>query len=124
MTDEIEPELRVVELERRLADLQSNTNSRLIQSELKSLAIRAGIVDIDGLKLLDTTSLTVNEQGDIEGAERLLASLKRGKPWLFHGSSSSTPASAPPVTPPVARRATQMTHEEWQAARSDLIRRR
>lgn len=124
MTEETSPELRVVELERRLADLESNSNSRIIQSELKSLAIRAGIVDLDGLKLLDTTSLILNEQGDIEGADRLLAGLKRGKPWLFQGSSSSTPANAPPVMPPLVRRATQMTHEEWQTARSDLIRRR
>jgi hypothetical protein len=115
---------RIIELERRLEEQAAVHQSRLIHAELKSHAIKAGMVDLDGLKLVDPSSINLNSKGEVDGADRLMADLRRNKPWLFHGTSSSTTAVAPPTTAPVAKRATAMSHVEWQAARAELLRRR
>ncbi len=127
MTDEISPppspEARLLELERRLTEQEATHQARLVQSELKSHAVRAGMVDLDGLKLLDASKVKLTPAGEVEGADRLMTDLRRAKPWLFHAANSSTPATPPPSTPPAAKRATTMTHDEWQAARAELLRR-
>ncbi len=60
---------------------------------LENEALKAGIVDLDGLKLLDLSSCQVNENGELEEAEALIADLKRSKPWLFENSICSGVAS-------------------------------
>jgi hypothetical protein len=126
MTDETPPapEDRVAELERRLADLETSSAARLLHADLKSHAARAGMIDLDGLRLIDTTSLKLNDQGEVEGASKLMSELRRSKPWLFQSANSSSPAAAPPSTQPAAKRATEMTHAEWQRARAELLKQR
>lgn len=97
-------------------------HQRLIQSELKAHALRAGIIDLDGLKLMDITTFKLDDQGNIPDPTAALATLKRDKPWLFTRASSSHPAAAPAPEPPKTRMAKEMTYEEWQAARGRLIR--
>jgi hypothetical protein len=97
-------------------------NQRLIQSELRTHAVRAGIIDLDGLKLLDASALQLDADGNLPDASAALATLKRDKPWLFARPNSSHPAPPPAPEPPKTRMAKDMTHEEWQAARSRLIR--
>jgi hypothetical protein len=89
---------------------------------LKAEAIRAGMVDLDGLKLVDATVVTLTEDGEVPGAAALMQSLRRAKPWLFGQASASSAALPPPVQVAGPRRATDMTYEEWQAARSELLR--
>ncbi len=97
-------------------------HQRLIQSELKAYALRAGIIDLDGLKLMDTSALKLDDKGNLPDPTAALATLKRDKPWLFARANSSQPATAPAPEPPKTRMAREMTHEEWQAARSRLVR--
>ncbi len=118
------PDPKVVELEARLVEMETRTTQRLVQSELKSHALRAGLIDLDALKLIDNGTLKLDAEGNLENASKLMTDLKRAKPYLFGSASSSTPAAAPPTTPPVAKRATQMTHAEWQSARTELLKRR
>jgi len=115
---------RVAELERRLAELEAATSARVVHAELRAQAIKAGMIDLDGLKLLDTSHLKVNDAGEIEGGVKIFADLRKSKPWLFPPASSSSPATAPPATSATARRATDMNHTEWQAARALLLKRR
>lgn len=127
MTDETALPLesqRVAELERRLADMEASMNSRVLQAELKAHAIKAGIVDLDGLHFVKTTDLKFGENGEIEGVAKVMADLKRAKPYLFPQSSSSSPAVAPPASQLTAKRATDMTHAEWQAARTLMLKKR
>jgi hypothetical protein len=128
MTDEPQDaptlEERAAQLERRLAEMEASTTQRLIRAELKAEAVRARMVDLDGLKLVDMAGLTLSEQGDVTGASGLMAQLRRSKPWLFGAASSSSAAPAPPAQPPAARQATAMSHAEWQAARAELLKRR
>lgn len=115
---------RAAELERRLVELEASAAARVLRAELKAEALRAGMVDLDGLKLLDPSGVRLNEAGEVEGAQAALREMRRAKPWLFGGASSSSVAPAPGAQPTQARLATEMGHEEWQAARAELLRRR
>ncbi len=130
MTDDVPPEsptqddiaARAAALEKRIAEIEAASNARLIRSELKGEALRAGMVDLDGLKLVDSAALKINEQGEVEGVAALMTQLRRSKPWLFGSASSSSPATPPPSQPLKAKLATDMNYAEWQAARNDLLK--
>ena len=99
-------------------------NQRLVRAELKSHALRAGIIDLDCLKLLDISDMALDEQGELPNASSALAQLKRDKPWVFRHHNSSHPAPPPAPEPPQQKTAKTMTHAEWRAAREELIRQR
>jgi hypothetical protein len=111
-------------LEQRLAAMEAGLRERLLRAELKAHAVRAGMVDLDGLKLLDTTGLSLNAKDEVDGAEAVMAAMRRAKPWLFGAAgSTSSAAVAPPAQAPRAKLATEMNETEWQAARAELLRR-
>jgi hypothetical protein len=116
--------VRAAALERRIAELEASTNARIVRAELKAEAVRHGMIDLDGLKLVDATAVTLDEAGEVRGAATVMRDFKRAKPWLFGMSSTSSTAAAPPSLPPKARTAKEMSYEEWQSARADLVRRR
>ena len=122
MTDD--SEIRANALQARLEQLEATTTQRIIAVELKSAALRAGMVDLDGIRLIETNELALNDKGELEGAANLMTELRAAKPWLFSPPSTSAAAMAPPATPPAPRHAMQMTEAEWRAARTDLLRRR
>ena len=105
-----------------LREQLATANARLIQAELKSHALRAGIIDLDCLKLLDASSLKLDPEGNVTGGTAALANLKRDKPWAFTRPNSSHPAPPPSPELPKSRTAKEMTYEEWQAARARLIK--
>jgi hypothetical protein len=114
-------------LERQLTELQRQTQVRLMRAELKAEAVRAGMIDLDGLRLIDLPSLKLNEQGEVEGAAALMNDLRKNKPWLFGGStpqSSSNPSSAPAALPPKQKMAKEMTDAEYRVARAALLKNR
>lgn len=115
---------RAEALERQLTDVQQVAESRLIKAELKAEAVRAGMVDLDGLKLIDTTKVKLTPEGEVEGAYDLMLHLKKAKPWLFGGGSSSSASTPPPAHPPRQKLATEMTDAEYRAAREVLLRSR
>jgi hypothetical protein len=116
--------LRAEALEQQLTAVQRDAENRLIMAELKAEAVRAGILDLDGLKLVDTSRVKLNETGDVEGAAQIITQLRQAKPWLFGAASSSSRAAPPPAQPPRQKRATDMTEAEWRAARAEIVRRR
>ena len=112
------------ESERVTAAVRQSANERVVRAELKAHAVKAGIIDLDGLRLLDLSHVTVSEAGDVEGAESLIEAMKVAKPWLF-GQMSSSSAAVPPAEQQVRpKTATEMTVDEWKAARKEIIRRR
>lgn len=118
-----EARARAEALEARLAALQHETETRLLRAEMKAEALRAGMVDTDGLKMVDFSNLKLGDDGTVEGAAGLMSALRREKPWLFAGASSSAPTATPPAAPAVPRKATEMTETEYRAARAELLKR-
>lgn len=103
---------------------------RLLQSELRTEAVRAGMVDLDGVKLIDKAVLKLDEKGGLLDGAGLMTAFKAEKPWLFgagqrssSSNSSSSGAIAPRAAMPVIKTAMEMTVEEWRAARAALLRR-
>ena len=116
--------LRADGLERQLSDLQRETQGRLIMSELKAEALRAGIIDLDGLRLADTSEVRVEQDGAVSGAAATISELRRRKPWLFSAASSSSTATVPLAQQATQKTALQMTEQEYRAARAALLKRR
>ena len=52
-------------LERQLAEIERATEARLILAELKAESLKAGMIDLDGLKLIDLSGAKLNEHGRI-----------------------------------------------------------
>ena len=68
-------------------------NKRIIQAEVRAAATALGLKDADGLKLLDTSALTIDDSGDVFGVAELLAEFKKNKPYLFKEAVSDTAQS-------------------------------
>ena len=98
-------------------------DARVIRAELKASALKAGMVDLDGLKMADLSTVTLDKDGEVVGAEALMDALKKSKPYLFGAASTSSTAPVPPAAPPGSTRVTQMTPAEYKAAKASAIRR-
>ncbi|PKN07930.1 MAG: hypothetical protein CVU24_15235 [Betaproteobacteria bacterium HGW-Betaproteobacteria-18] len=108
------------EAEAKITAAQQAANERIIRAELKAAALKAGMVDLDGLKLADLSKVKLNQEtGDVEGADELMAAMKEAKPYLFGSTqNSSTPGTPPPPKTPTAKKAQEMTPEEYKAERA------
>lgn len=96
------------------------SNDRIARAELKAVALKAGIVDIDGLKLVDLSKLTLDDKGEVQGADALIDELKKSKPYLFGAASTSGTGKVPPSEPPTKKLAKDMTDAEYAAAKAAL----
>lgn len=121
-----EADARVGALERQMHELRSAHQAALLRVGLRHEAQRAGMIDLDGLRLVDPTTVTLDAHGELVGAVAMMTELRRAKPWLFGlGASAATSSShaAPPAQATQLRRAPEMSHDEWQLARATLLRR-
>ncbi len=109
-------------LQQTMTDVKQDMTSRLVFSELKAEALRAGIVDLDGLKLLDLSKAQMCDDKVVQGVPEMIESLKLRKPWLFQTASSSATKPAPPAQPASQKLATEMTDSEYRAARAHLLK--
>jgi hypothetical protein len=81
------------------------------------------MIDLDGLKLLDASKVTIKDDGTVAGAEELIAQAKKDKPYLFGASSTSSTATPPRrTTTPQTKSALEMTVEEWKSERARIKR--
>ena len=110
----------------RVAEALRAANERVVRAELKAHAVKAGIVDLDGLKLADLSGVKLTDAGDVEGADALIASLREKKPYLFAqtgaqtGTTSNTTSAPPPTKGPVSKHARDMSPEERRASLAAL----
>jgi hypothetical protein len=111
-------------LEASLREARESSDARSIQSELRAEALRRGMVDLDGLKLIESGQISIDADGNVLGVTAVMAKLRRDKPWLFGAPSSSSVAGVPAVAPARTKLATEMTLQEWRVARAELLRRR
>lgn len=111
-------------LQQELESLRTKAKDNAMLADLKVAAIRAGMIDLDGIKLLDLSGVRAGDDGQVPDAANLMSDLKRHKPWLFGGSSTSSAKEAPPSQPPQQKQAMEMSDEEYHAARSLILKRR
>lgn len=101
-------------LAERVAATEKAANDRIKRAELKASAIKHGMSDLDFLKLADLEAVQVDEHGEVQGAEELMAKLKEAKPHWFgqpvQGTSSTAPAPKPGDVKP--KTAKEMSAEE------------
>lgn len=65
------------------AKYQQDLQKKLIDAELKAVAIAAGIKDLDFIKMIDPKSFVIKDDGTIDGIEKAVSDLKTSKPLLF-----------------------------------------
>jgi hypothetical protein len=105
-----------------IARLRTDFQSRLIAANLRTEAVRAGMIDLDGLKLIDLSSVRLDDNDKIVDGRKVMADLRRDKPWLFGTASTSSPAVPPSSQPVQQRAAMDMTDEEYAVARAAVTK--
>lgn len=103
------------EAEVAIAEARCAADTRIIQAELKAAALAAGMIDVEGLKLLDTSGVELNEDGNIVIPTTLFADAKKAKPWLFGQASTSSTASTPKIEAPKTKSVREMDDKERRA---------
>jgi len=106
----------------RITAAEVKANERIIRAELKAEAIKAGMVDLDGLKLADLTTVKLDDKGEVVGAAEMMKALKESKPYLFGQTSTTTQTntSVPKKEEPKPFNARTATDEERAAKAKEL----
>jgi hypothetical protein len=118
--DSTEPEDQTANEE--ITRLQSDFRSRLIAANLRTEAVRAGMIDLDGLKLVDLSDVRLDDGDQLVGGRKIMADLRRNKPWLFGATSSSSVTVAPASQPVRKKTAMDMTDDEYATARTAVTK--
>ncbi len=106
--------------EAALAALRGEYDQRLVRAELKSAALAAGMIDPDGLRMLDTSKVKLNEDGSVLIPDGFFDAAKTAKPFLFKLTGADTGNTSGTNTPPTAQNtsktAKDMTEAEFSSA--------
>lgn len=90
--------------------------AKLTLKAVEVMAIQAGIIDTDAVRLADLSSVTADDDGNVTGAAEAIEALKASKPYLF-GSTTTTPGAKPTTTPKPSGSTTgsggPSTFDEW-----------
>jgi hypothetical protein len=113
-------------LDERIVEMEARARARVLKSEVKAAAIRAGVADFDDLYAVMTHSdllskVEFDDDGNVMNVGEVIAGLKTAKPHLFAGVSTSS-TSTPPQSKPhvVDRPALSMTKEDYERAKARL----
>jgi hypothetical protein len=115
--------VRLDKLERDGQESRRLNEKRLVLAELKVEALRANMIDLDGLQFLDMSQVRLSDEGGVADGTELIGRLKRAKPWLFATPSSSSIAKVPPSGPTRQKLAKDMSDEEYRIARANIVKR-
>lgn len=99
-------------------------DEKLMRAEVRNAAIKEGIVDPSLVDLLPMEGIALDEQGNVSGAEKLIAKYKKEKAYLFgaqskakepEGTTSGKPTPAP-NTSATPKDALKMSDADFQEA--------
>lgn len=95
--DKLAADKKFEELAQKRADENKTLNEKLqtmaINQALTNQLVKDNVVDLDGaLKLIDRANLSVDDNGNVVGADDALASLKKDRSYLFTEAGSPAPA--------------------------------
>lgn len=122
-------ETAVREAEARVTGAAKALDERLIRAEVKLGAVEAGLAHPDFLKLIDTSTVKVGEDGEVVVPEGFWAAVKSKLPHLFavtgadRGTTSQTKAAPKPAAAAI-KHVRDMTDVEAAAAEAALLARR
>jgi hypothetical protein len=68
---------------RHVRDMNETERAEALAAALKGAAQKARMIDLDWLKLVDMSKVTLEDDGSVKGADELMAALKEAKPYLF-----------------------------------------
>lgn len=105
-----------------IAKISADFRNRLMLADLRSEAIKAGMVDLDGLKLIDVSKFQLGDDDHVVDGTKIMDDLRRRKAWLFRPDSSSSPAVVPATQPVRHKSAMEMSDTEYAAARAAVTR--
>lgn len=96
-------------------------DDRLVRAEVRATAAAAGIAHLDFLKLVDTSEVKVNADGEVAIPEGFWAGVKAKLPHLFGTTgadkgTTSQPRATPKPADPNAKKAADMSPAEFKAA--------
>jgi hypothetical protein len=112
-------------------------NQRILDSEVRTAAAEAGLVDLDLLPLLSREKITVDEDGNVSGVKEALEELKGKKPDWFRAQQTppgtggqqtqtgnrTTGNPAPPQgTTPPATNVRDMSAADYAAYKQNVLR--
>ena len=111
-------------LDERIVEMEERAKARVLKSELKAAAVRAGVVDFDDLFVImqkDLKKVEYNDDGDIANANEMIAEVKKTKAHLFTGVNTSSTTTAPQARPHVVDKpALQMSKDDYDRAKQRL----
>lgn len=103
---------------------RKSADERLLRAELKTAAVKAGLVDLDVLKLADIGELKFNDKGEIEGLDKFIEDFKKAKPHFFNAAGASTSATGTKPAPKAGNEpvdVTKMTPKEYAAHKQKML---
>lgn len=110
-----------VELEKRFALSQE----RILNAEIKTAAVQAGIKDTSlAIKLIEKKDLKISEDGEIDGLGTAMTGLKENYPYLFGEEKISSMGAAvkkPAATEKTAVNFSDMSDAEYQKHRAAFL---
>jgi hypothetical protein len=118
---------KVAAAEAKIAEAVTAADKRIIATEMKVAAKAAGLLDLDFLKLIDTSAIKLDDKGDVQVPEDFWTKVKASKPSFFTATGADKGTTAPtgkPVVPGsvVTKAAKDMTAAEYAAAKAVLER--
>lgn len=112
-------------LEKRLSEMAEANKQRLVKSELKAHALRAGAIDFDDVYTIlarDLGKVEFDDDGEVTNASDIIIDLKSRKPHLFAGVSTSSTERAPHTREQkIDKPALTMSDEEFERSLNRLI---
>lgn len=116
---------KVTAAEKAAKDAGERAAATMRDAALRIAAKEAGILDLDGLKLLDTSAVKIKDDGSVAIPEKFFEEAKAAKPYLFKqtgadtGTTGST-AKTPDPRQPAPKHAKDMSDAEFDAALRQL----
>ena len=119
----IQSQKEIQALKQSVAKEKETFQQKFIDAKLEAAAVAAGITDIDLVKLINKSGLTVDESGDLQGLSEAIQAFKEAKPSFFGTEkkvSSSSNAPLPSGDSVKKVNAKDLTQEEYNRLKQQV----
>lgn len=104
-----------------LTEADTRANQRVMRAELKAHAVKAGLVDMEALGLLDLSSVKFNDKGELEGVDALFEEAKKSKPYLFGAQNTGSTEKKPPPAENTPKDVRKLSPAEYEAEKAKMF---